>query len=195
MSKEYRIYFEKRFYKQKDGYWCCTDNKFPHAHRWVWINFNGDIPEGCHIHHIDHDPDNNNIENLECLTLSDHIKRHWKENTYDLEQRRAQLDEARKWLSTEEGRLKQKTDATEGWKKRKKTIINCQFCGTEKETSQPWAKFCGQNCYMKHRRSLGIDNIKKICEFCGNEFVTGKHAKHRFCSISCGAKNSRRRKA
>lgn len=41
-------------------------------HRLVWEGVNGPIPEGYDIHHIDGDTYNNDIDNLECLSHSDH---------------------------------------------------------------------------------------------------------------------------
>jgi len=32
--------------------------------------------DGCVVHHKDHNPKNNNVENLECLSRSDHTKLH-----------------------------------------------------------------------------------------------------------------------
>lgn len=47
-------------------------------HRVVWESVNGPIPDGYLIHHIDHDKLNNNIENLQCMTVSEHISHHNK---------------------------------------------------------------------------------------------------------------------
>ena len=45
-------------------------------HREVWKHFNGEIPEGYVIHHIDGDPSNNDLANLQMLTRSEHVKLH-----------------------------------------------------------------------------------------------------------------------
>jgi hypothetical protein len=44
--------------------------------RQVWIKHKGVIPDGYHIHHIDGDPMNNDITNLACLSLKQHIYVH-----------------------------------------------------------------------------------------------------------------------
>ena len=44
------------------------------THRVVWEIFNGAIPEGMHIDHIDHDTFNNKIENLRLVTPQDNCK-------------------------------------------------------------------------------------------------------------------------
>jgi hypothetical protein len=150
MSKEYRIYFGKKFYKQKNGYWA---NMMPiHAHRWVWINHNSAIPKGMDIHHKDGDKDNNEIENLEMLSRSDHLKQHWKEGRYDLDRRKKQLDSVRPidWLKSEEGRKSVSEKGKEIWKNRGCHKIICEQCGSEKEYRR-WARFCSKKCYMKWR--------------------------------------------
>jgi hypothetical protein len=48
-----------------DGYWAIMIDKSTYTlHRLVWIYFNGDIPDGAHIDHINRDRKNNRIENL-----------------------------------------------------------------------------------------------------------------------------------
>ncbi len=41
-------------------------------HRWVWEQVHGSIPDGMQVHHKDHDPHNNDIDNLELVTTKDH---------------------------------------------------------------------------------------------------------------------------
>lgn len=155
MPKKFRVYFGKRFFKEKSGYWA---NMMPiHAHRWVWINHHGAIPDGIDIHHIDGDKGNNEINNLEALTRSEHLKRHWKEGSFDLEKRRAQLDRVRplKWLRSPEGRKSVSEKGKEVWKNRKPKKINCKHCGKEAYFKR-WARFCSKSCYMKWRGSQGL---------------------------------------
>lgn len=45
------------------------------AHRVVWRYFNGDIPRGCIIDHIDENRMNNRPTNLEPVTQSENAKR------------------------------------------------------------------------------------------------------------------------
>lgn len=44
-----------------------------YVHRLVWETFNGRIPEGYEINHIDHDKSNNSLDNLELVTHSQNI--------------------------------------------------------------------------------------------------------------------------
>ena len=45
-------------------------------HHLVWEDHNGTIPEGYEIHHIDGNPVNNHILNLDCLRREDHLRMH-----------------------------------------------------------------------------------------------------------------------
>lgn len=47
-----------------------------YEHRLVWRAHNGDIPAGHVIHHSDGNPLNNSIENLQCLSRSEHRQIH-----------------------------------------------------------------------------------------------------------------------
>ena len=43
----------------------------------VWREHYGeDVPDGCEIHHKDHNHDNNAIDNLACMTYEDHRAYH-----------------------------------------------------------------------------------------------------------------------
>lgn len=45
-------------------------------HHIIWETVHGQILEGYQVHHIDHNKQNNDIENLIILTVSDHQKTH-----------------------------------------------------------------------------------------------------------------------
>lgn len=42
-------------------------------HRVVWYYFNGEIPEGCEIDHIDTNPSNNSLQNLRLVTHKENM--------------------------------------------------------------------------------------------------------------------------
>ncbi len=48
----------------------CVNNKryYPFVHRLVWEAFNGPIPDGMQINHIDENPLNNRLDNLNLMT-------------------------------------------------------------------------------------------------------------------------------
>lgn len=79
-------------------------------HRAVWEHFNGPIPSGWHVHHIDEDTCNNNVSNLECLPAEEHrAKIHARKQAASKSPRQlehlARIGElAKSWHKSEEGR-------------------------------------------------------------------------------------------
>lgn len=59
-----------------NGYYRATSGDRAYLHRDTWVSHYGEIPEGWDIHHKDHDKTNNHIENLHCLSKSDHARLH-----------------------------------------------------------------------------------------------------------------------
>ena len=51
-----------------------------YVHRLVWETFVGEIPEGKEIDHIDGNPQNNNVDNLQVITRRENINKHWYPN-------------------------------------------------------------------------------------------------------------------
>lgn len=158
MSREFIIYFGKKFYIQTNGYWIRREwikeikkYKTLLAHRWVWVNHCGEISEGMDIHHIDGNKSNNEINNLKCLTRSEHLKEH-ANNGHDKEKRIKQLDSVRplEWLKSEEGRKSVSEKGKEIWANRGFHTIICENCGEQKDFRR-WARFCCKTCYMKWR--------------------------------------------
>lgn len=60
--------------KNKGKYWRKTSGDRETLHRETWKQERGPIPDGYDVHHKDENPDNNYIENLECLSKSDHTR-------------------------------------------------------------------------------------------------------------------------
>ena len=46
------------------------------AHRWIWEQENGAIPDGYVIHHDDGNKTNNDLSNLQCVSRSEHSRLH-----------------------------------------------------------------------------------------------------------------------
>lgn len=59
------------------GHPLATKNGAVLEHRKVWFEHFGSIPEGSVIHHKNGNKHDNRIENLECLTRSQHMKEHY----------------------------------------------------------------------------------------------------------------------
>ena len=60
---------------KKTGYWLCT-TLGKRLHRYIYEKYNGPIPKGYEIHHIDINKDNNEIENLQMVTRKEHHEIH-----------------------------------------------------------------------------------------------------------------------
>lgn len=67
------------------GYKCIyvPQRGFIQYHRWIWEKEFGPIPKYKVIHHKDHNKNNNNIDNLELMSLSKHSKLHYMEREID----------------------------------------------------------------------------------------------------------------
>lgn len=53
-----------------------SKNKDKFLHRLVWEKYNGEIPKGYQIHHIDENKLNNDISNLSLISPQEHTKHH-----------------------------------------------------------------------------------------------------------------------
>ena len=80
-TREDQVLFCGRKYRRdkKTGYYLCTTGSRGRLHVAVWEQKWGrKVPDGCVIHHLDWDKSNNNINNLCCLTVSEHEAVHNK---------------------------------------------------------------------------------------------------------------------
>ena len=73
MAKDYVEFNGNKFYKMSNGYYKGNSGWL---HIAVWKSAYGEIPDGYEIHHIDFDPSNNGLENLQCLLRAEHKKIH-----------------------------------------------------------------------------------------------------------------------
>lgn len=94
---------------EKSGYYLNSSIR-KRMHRYVWEYYNGEIPEGYQIHHIDKDRSNNDISNLELIPFTEHAKLHNKEKAITRHAEIVQnikenvLPKAIEWHKSDEGR-------------------------------------------------------------------------------------------
>jgi len=55
---------------------CPIRKNMEFVHRYIWEQANGKIPDRYHIHHKDENKLNNNLDNLELISASEHTRLH-----------------------------------------------------------------------------------------------------------------------
>ncbi len=165
-------------------------------HRYVWEYYNGPIPKGCHIHHLDHDKSNNDIDNLQLMKHGEHatlhgIKRAEKEYDKIIENLNNNArPKANEWHGSPKGRKWHKNhyeNMKDKLHKEKEFI--CEQCGDKFSKQNTGVnRFCSNKCKSKWRRDNGLDKEERECVVCGNVFTTNKYRKRKTCSRRCANK-------
>jgi len=197
-------YFDNYETAQVDGYKFRKDKKTGYflsskkiggsrkrLHVYIWEKEHGAVPKGYHVHHKDENKNDNELGNLELLSSSKHAKLHGSELSDEERQRRRErvinvvTPAAKKWHGTQEGYEWHSKHAKETMSKRKLIRYICTYCGNEFESKHLYGKndnrFCSNNCKCTYRRKQGFDNIVKICEGCGKEYVANKYQQTKYC--------------
>lgn len=157
------IFFEGRKYVLRDnGYYCAhmwtKGESRSSLHRAIWESKNGKIPFAHHIHHIDHNPLNNSIENLQLISAGDHAKLHWKNwvgSDANKKQLREASEKAKEWHRSDHGREWHRIAGKKSWEDKLLHDAKCQEpdCGAEFKTPFPTrAKYCSGACKERSRR-------------------------------------------
>lgn len=158
-------------------------------HRYVWEFYNGTLPTGYEVHHIDFNKENNDISNLQAISKSEHRKIHaealsesqreWRRNNLNINARPKAIE----WHKSEEGRKWHSEHA----KQMAKPMYDftCKQCRKAFQSSQINSKFCCISCKSKYRREHKLDNIEAICQYCGETFSTNRYNPRTYCSRSC----------
>lgn len=131
-------------------------------HVYVWEHYNGAIPDGYHVHHIDHDKNNNEISNLKMLTSEEHHRLHMIELTDEQKERKRKnvvekaMPKAKEWHKSDEGREWHRQNAIKQWENRNAISYQCTNCGEEFESRRIYSKdsnrFCCGACKAAYRR-------------------------------------------
>jgi hypothetical protein len=164
-THESRAYYIPAFGKRGNG-------KSKRLHVEIWEYHNGPVPVGFTIHHKDFNADNNNIENLQCLSNEDHVKLHsrrWHQEHPGaakeiFDKTRAQ---ASMWRKTADGRKKLEETGKRVWEAVSERTFTCAACGREFKTRaiQSVVKYCCDNCRAAalRRKRKGIPVSDTAC--------------------------------
>lgn len=76
----YVMRIPKRYYEKLSSY--PSLRKLMRINRLVWLTWNGNIPEGYEINHIDSNRWNNDLSNLECITKKENLIDGFSKNNY-----------------------------------------------------------------------------------------------------------------
>lgn len=135
-------------------------------HRAVWEYFNGEIPEGYHVHHIDENRANNDIENLSLMPGIEHINNHAKTEKRRENGRKAirvAIEIAPEWHHSDEGKAWHSEHAKETWAKHGEHEEICTGCGKtfmSRDLGHKGNHFCHPNCKARFYRRKKHENKK-----------------------------------
>ena len=179
-------------------YWLCGryfQRRGKRLHRVVWRVFNGPIPDGFHVHHIDGDASNNAPGNLECISLREHLgERHGEESAERVVQYLPKAREAaRKWHASKEGIEWHRQHYHEHCadKMHRRELQECEQCGDTFSATHN-SRFCSNKCKSAWRRDTGADHERRECVVCGKSFSANRYKQTKTCSRKCGATASAR---
>jgi hypothetical protein len=182
-----------RFYRDQKGYWLsqkASRKDYPkRLHIYVWEKYNGPVPEGYHIHHIDHNTDNNEIENLRLMEKFKHLQYHSRLQNKEVARRNLSENarpKANEWHGSEEGIQwhKEQYQKTKD-KLHKKILVKCIVCGKETEKIDKGGrnKYCSDKCKNKDKKPVLKE--ERTCCVCGNKFMTSIYSKASSCTRKC----------
>lgn len=179
---------------KKTGYFLSSkpiNGKRKRLHVYVWEFYNGDVEKGYQIHHKDGNKMNNEIDNLMMMSKKEHINYHAKNisETTKAKLRKNLIEKAipkaKAWHSSPEGLAWHSEHGKEIFKNLEYKEYVCTNCGkifaTKARYSDESNRFCCNACKSAYRRKIGVDDVKKICEVCGNEYTENKYKKTTKC--------------
>ncbi len=121
-------------------------------HQAVWRYCVGKIPTGCVIHHIDHNKNNNNVANLQCLTVTEHQQVHNQKGKPVAQKQKKQFVCSvcgKTFEAFDNGQLKRycskRCHNVERYHTTRKKENICQWCG-KKFFGKITSRFCSGHC-------------------------------------------------
>ena len=159
-------------------------------HRYIYRYYNGEIPPGFEIHHIDNNPENNDISNLACLTKAEHTKVHFETNTGRFARREMTCEMCgQKFIARYHGNNRFCSEKCKQMARRIecREIRICAYCGKPFEIENyEKVTHCSVACERKDRHKNAYE--EKICPVCGKKFTVKKKFHQKYCSTKCAHK-------
>ena len=186
IDENHKIFNGMKFRKLKNNKYK-TDELL---HRVFYQYYCGDIPKGNEIHHIDNNSENNDIENLICLTKAEHTRAHFETQTGRFAKREMTCEMCgQKFIARYHGNNRFCSDQCRQKARRIecREIRICAFCGKPFEIENyEKVTHCSVSCVQKDRRKNSYEEI--ICPVCGKKFTAMKHLHQKYCSKECAHK-------
>lgn len=169
-----------------------------YLHQEVWKAEHGAIPAGYEIHHGDHNPLNNAIDNLGLLPISAHKSYHGKLNGDKARERIPQLvAKAAAWHRSEAAKPLHSRLGHLTWEKREAEERTCEQCGKAygNITHRDGDRFCSNACKSAWRRQAKLDDEPRPCAICGTTFTVHRYSPRQACGAACKLVLRRRNQA
>lgn len=181
-----------------ERYYLCGhyfQHKGRRLHVQVWMYHNDEpIPKGFHVHHKDGDRANNDINNLELVTAYMHMHRHGQDPSreeYNKRHIEDIRDLAKEWHGSDAGRAWHSESAKKQWEVMPEKEYKCTMCGKTfmsiRNYSPSDKRFCCNGCKSNYRRLSGVDDVERLCAYCGKPFMASKYSKIECCSKQCAS--------
>ena len=166
-----------------------------HLHVVVWEHHNGKRPAGYHVHHVDENKSNNQIENLELRTQHDHfsyhVKKQWADGTRSFTPEKIAdfVKKSSEWHGSTDGR----ESARQAMKSAQKVLLSkseavCEICGKTYQVTRINAsrtRYCSKNCKAAGWRANSNSRETRTCPVCKSEFTAQKASDTLCCSKKC----------
>ncbi len=202
INKEFVVHKDEVFWVLPKGKYYCSGRRNKNSknerllHRRIWSEYYGEIPIDHHIHHVNNNWRDNNIENLHCIPRIDHQRMHMFERfqseefkSKNKEQLEIAQEKAKKWHASSSGKEWHSKNAREQHRKRKIKEYTCVICNIKflsKNIFPP--DTCSISCCIKNRNDKSKVKYESLCKECGTSFKHGNligKLKYKGCSRKC----------
>ncbi len=175
------------YFKDSNGHY----RRYIPLHRDVWQYYHGEIPESHCIHHIDENKANNDISNLQMMSMAEHCNLHNQKGRVKKICPVCGKEFELKFPSYEVNCCSP-TCASKIRSKRKPSVEKiCPICGKSFRLISPSKKqtYCSKNCAAKVTGRKKATPTTRTCPYCNKTFtVRSASSKQVCCSHECATK-------